>query len=137
MNKYFSAAMPVAIGLAAAFGTTTTAAATGQVHFNTPQAAMRFLATASNHDNVAEIHKVTTPGSFKLFMGMRPELHNLHLQNCSATGHGDYICNLGYSYEYKNQTGKHWNNDASAQVVVAPAIDPGWYLYTFITCGGG
>jgi hypothetical protein len=136
MNKYFSAALPVIIGLAATFGTGAAAAAAEPVHFGTPQAAMRYLAAASNHDNATAIHQVTTPQSFKQFMGMRPELHGLHQGSCTATGHGDYICNLGYSYEYQNQTGKHWNNNAVAQVIVAQALNPGWYLYAFITCGG-
>jgi hypothetical protein len=136
MNKYFSAALPVAIALAATFGTHTAAAAADPVHFGTPQGAMRYLAAASNHDDTAAIHQVTTPQSFKAFMGMRPELHSLHVSSCTATGRGDYICDLDYSYQYQNQTGKHWNNNAVAQVVVAPARDPGWYLYTFITCGG-
>jgi hypothetical protein len=129
MNKYFAAALPVAIGLAAAVGTDAVAQA-APVHFSTPQAAMSYLASASDHGNIAGIHHVTTPASFKEFMGMRPEFHNLRASSCKATGRGDYVCNLGYQY----RDGKHWEN-ATAQVIVAPAVNPGWYLYTFVSCG--
>lgn len=134
MKRYFSVAAglatAVAIGAAGAAGAPHADAA-GRVHFATPQAAMRYLAAASNRDNVTDIHHVTTPASFKQFMSMRPEMHNLKAQSCHATGHGDYLCNLGYQY----REGKH-TESAVAQVIVAPAINPGWYMYAMVTCGG-
>jgi hypothetical protein len=121
--------LTLAISAACAGAVAVAPAANASVHFATPLAATRYFAAASNSGNLTALHRVTTPDSFHLVMGMRKEARDVRAQSCSATGQGDYNCVLSYKFAHKQGTGD-WN------IIVAPAIAPGWYVYTYISCGG-
>jgi hypothetical protein len=55
-------------------------------HFDTPQAAMAYLASAYNSDNTTALHAVTEPRAFRALMGMRSEAVNLRLTRCTLIG---------------------------------------------------
>ena len=101
-------------------------------HFSTPQAAMRYLARAYNHDR-ALMHAVTTPQAYRQLMGMRSEAVNLRLLGCvpSGSGRGDYICTFRHDY----LASLHKSGHGSARFLVAPADNPGWYMDTLLDCG--
>jgi hypothetical protein len=101
-------------------------------HFNTPQAAMRFLAAAYNHHNAKELHWVTTPASYARLMGMRSEAINLRLRYCTLNRkRGDYTCHFRHDYP----PSLHKTGHGAATFIAAPALTPGWYMYTFVGCG--
>jgi hypothetical protein len=100
-------------------------------HFATPQAAMRYLAAAYNRDDVAAIHYVTTPASFKDLMAMRSEAVDLQLRSCASTGRGDYLCVFRHRYPKR----LHDKGYGESQFIAAPAIRQGWYMYQFLNCG--
>lgn len=105
---------------------------TTKVHFATPLAALRYFAAAGNRDDVTALHHVTTPQSFKALMAMRSEAVDVQAKSCSATKRGDYYCALEYRYpKSAHEKGSGWWD-----VIVAPAINPGWYVYQFVSCGG-
>lgn len=110
----------------------TTLARTSRVHFATPLAAMRYFAAAGNRDDVTALHHVTTPQAFKALMAMRSEAVDVQAKSCSATKRGDYYCALEYRYP-KNS---HEKGNGRWDVIVAPATNPGWYVYQFASCGG-
>ncbi len=90
---------------------------------------MRYLAVAFNHHDASALHAVTTPDSYKALMGMRSGAVDLRLKSCSPTGHGDYGCTFIHNYPGK-ETGH-----GSASMIVAPARNPGWYMYQLLDCG--
>ena len=131
--------LPVALTIAAALGIAGTAAAatpalanTAPPHFSTPQSAMRYLAAAYNRHDVTAMHHVTTPSSFRQLTTMWSGPINLKLESCKATGRGDYLCDFRHDLP-KNM---HQHGYGVAEMIVAPAITPGWYLYAIPTCGG-
>ncbi len=107
-------------------------AETTKVHFATPLAALRYFAAAENRDDVTALHHVTTPQAFKALMAMRSEAVDVKAKSCSATKRGDYYCAL----EYRYPKGAHEKGTGWWDVIVAPAVNPGWYVYQFISCGG-
>jgi hypothetical protein len=101
-------------------------------HFRTPQAAMRYLAAAFNRNDATELHHVTTPASYKELKAMRSGAVNLRLVSCVANkGHGDYTCTFRHAYPKR----LHKKGYGSSDMLVAPAINPGWYLYALLDCG--
>src|SRR5215467_8151352 len=117
--------------VAAAIGATAASAATAEPHFRTPQAAMRYLAAAYNHHNAAALHEVTTPRSYRELKRMRSEAVNLRLDSCTRNrGRGDYTCTFTHGYP----ASLHQTGHGSSQFLVAPAIDPGWYMYALLGC---
>jgi hypothetical protein len=148
--KRFSFLLPAAIGLAAAIGVSggvahaaaaspavrqapaqAVTASVVRIHFDTPQAAMRYMAAAWNRGDLRALHHVTTPSAFRDLMGMHSEAVNLKLQHCNATGHGDYICHFQHRYPKSF----HNNGYGASDMIVAPAINPGWYMYSLVGCG--
>lgn len=103
------------------------------LHFNTPQAAMRYLAHAYNHHDRAQLHAVTTPTAFRQLMAMRSEAVNLRLLSCvpSGSGRGDYVCTFRHDYP----ASLHRSGHGSSRFLVAPALNPGWYMYKLLDCG--
>lgn len=89
---------------------------------------MTYLAAAYNHHDNAALHAVTTPGTFRQLMGMRSEAVDLRLKMCRATGLGDYSCT--FTHNYPGQAGH-----GSSDMIAAPALNPGWYLYQILDCG--
>jgi hypothetical protein len=123
----------VALGIATAVVTASpanaapAASSATHVHFATPQDAMRYLAAAYNRGDVVAIHHVTTPASFQELQGMHSEAVNLKLQWCQATGHGDFHCHFQHRYPKSF----HTNGYGASDMIVAPALTPGWYMYSF------
>jgi hypothetical protein len=106
-------------------------AANASVHFATPLAVTRYFAAAVDGNNMPELHQVTTPGSFRAVMAMRGGVRDVQARSCTATGRGDYRCVLSYQFRHQSGSGA-WT------VIVAPADDPGWYVYQYAYqgCGG-
>jgi hypothetical protein len=104
------------------------AANAASVHFTTPLEATRYFAAAVNSADNSALHQVTAPASFKAVMGMRSAVRDVQAQSCTATGRGDYNCILNYQYRHQQGTGS-WD------VIVAPADDPGWYVYQYVAGG--
>src|SRR5215472_16754808 len=102
-------------------------------HFGTPQAAMGYLTSAYNGDNQVALHAVTTPQAFGQLTTMRSEAVNLQLQSCvpSGSGRGDYVCTFQHDYPVS----LHQSGHGSSRILVAPAENPGWYMYTLLDCG--
>jgi hypothetical protein len=93
---------------------------------------MTDLAAAYNSDNDAALHAVTTPNSYLELTQMWSGPVNLQLQYCTADANrGDYYCYFSHDYPASlHETGR-----SVATVLVAPALNPGWYLYTVVECG--
>jgi hypothetical protein len=106
------------------------AANAASVHFTTPLEATRYFAAAVNSGDNTALHQVTTPASFKAVAGMRSEVRDLRAQSCTATGRGDYNCILSYQF-------RHQQGSSSWDVIVAPADNPGWYVYQYVVGGCG
>jgi hypothetical protein len=117
--------------LVSAAGTPSTTTSIVRPHFGTPQAAMRYLAAAYNRRDVAGLHYVTNPSSFKALMAMRSEAVDLQLKSCTRTGHGDYNCVFRHRYPKR----MHDSGYGESDFIAAPAINPGWYMYLFEDCG--
>jgi hypothetical protein len=105
----------------------------GGPHFDTPAAAMAYLTAAYNHYDPAQVHAVTTSQAFSQITAMRSEAVDLQLQSCvaSGSGRGDYVCTFRHDYPVS----LHKSGHGSSQVLVAPAANPGWYMYTLLDCG--
>ena len=108
------------------------AAADNEPHFRTPASAMRYLARAfDRHDTVA-LHEVTTPRSYRELKLLRPQAVDLRLRSCVKNpGRGDYTCNFVHDYP----ASMHQPGQGAATFIVAPALNPGWYLYAVADCG--
>lgn len=101
-------------------------------HFSSPAAAMTYLAAAYNSGNAAALHAVTTPDSYLQLTQMWSGPVNLQLQHCTANGsRGDYYCTFSHDYP----ASLHRTGQAVATMLIAPALNPGWYLYTIVECG--
>ena len=101
-------------------------------HFSTPEAAMAYLAAAYNSGNSAALHAVTTPDSYQQLTQMRSEAVNLQLLSCRVdASRGDYFCDFSHDYP----ASLHQAGHGGSEFLVAPAENPGWYMYTLVECG--
>ena len=103
-------------------------------HFATPEAAMRYLASAWNRNDIVELKHVTDPNARSELLAMHSEATNLSLDRCTFTkARGDYECFFNHDFPkgYKSK-GPH----GTAEFTVGPARRPGWYMTYFIDCGG-
>jgi hypothetical protein len=111
------------------------AAATGGYegpHFTSPESAMTYLTAAYNSDDAAALHPVTTPNSYLELTQMRSEAVNLQLQYCTADANrGDYYCYFQHEYPASLDQAGH----GASTMLIAPAANPGWYLYAVVDCG--
>jgi hypothetical protein len=111
--------------------TPTAPAAPRQLHFATPQAAMRYLAVAYNRNDLAALKHVTTPEARNNLLFMRPNADNLQLVGCTAnTGRGDYLC--GFTHGFPAAT--HHAGTGHAHFTAAPADKVGWYMTVLNDC---
>ena len=93
---------------------------------------MTFLAAAFNSNDAAALHAVTTPSSYRQLIQMRSEAVNLQLLSCRPdASRGDYFCVFRHDYP----ASMHESGSGGSQMVVAPADNPGWYMYTLVECG--
>jgi len=101
------------------------------VHFDTPQAAMRYLASAWNRKDYAALCQVTNPNARYLLVNMHREAVNLRLKSCEKLVVGHYSCTFIHDYPasmHKQGHGRTWLD-------VAPALNPGWYMTVYEGCG--
>jgi hypothetical protein len=61
-------------------------------HFDTPEAAMVYLAYAWNRDDLADLCQVTNPNARLLLLDMHREAVNLRLDHCDKNAMGAYTC---------------------------------------------
>lgn len=104
---------------------------TPAVHFNTPEAAMTYLASAWNRDDLAELCQVTNPNARFLLNDMHKEAVNLRLISCRNTDVGMYQCIFKHDYPetmHKTGTGRTWLD-------VGAADNPGYYMTVYEGCG--
>jgi hypothetical protein len=102
------------------------------VHFDTPEAAMRYLANAWNHDDLTALKHVTDPSARGQLIGMKTEATNLTLDHCTKNAGGDYECIFNHDYPKGYKTTKL---HGTAEFTVGPADKPGWYMTYFESCG--
>ena len=111
--------------------TPTTPPAPRQLHFATPQAAMQYLASAYNRNDLAALKHVTTPEARNNLLFMRPNADNLQLVGCTVNaGRGDYRC--GFTHGFPAAT--HHAGTGHAHFTAAPADKVGWYMTVLNDC---
>jgi hypothetical protein len=107
--------------------------APGPPHFDTPQAAMIYLASAWNRNDIVALSHVTTPAARANLLAMHKEAVNLRLNHCAARPVGDYVCFFDHDYPVgatdTSPGGGH------SVFLVGPARTPGWYMTVFEGCG--
>lgn len=104
----------------------------GATHFDTPEAAMRYLARAWNTNDLQALCQVTNPNARSLLLRAHSEAVNLRLAGCHGFGDGRYTCTFRHDFPRLKQPrhpGRMW-------VDVAPARTPGYYMTVYIGCGG-
>jgi len=99
-------------------------------HFDTPQAAMTYLADAYNAGDLTALHHVTEPRAFSRLMSMRSDALNLRLKYCTPNPRGDYTCYFRHDFP----ASEHKTGHGQAVFIAAPALNPGWYMYQFQSC---
>ena len=124
------AVVALVIGVAAAQAAPA-AAAGRRVHFKTPEAAMRYLASAYNRGDVAALKKVTTPSARRELLEMRAIATDLTLRNCTRSSDGTASCE--FDHGYPKVSGTHAHGEALFRV--APARKYGWYMTVMEGCG--
>ncbi len=93
---------------------------------------MIYLASSYNSHNATALRAVTTPESYRELVQMRSEAVNLQLRNCTPDrGRGDYICYFRHDYP----ASLHQSGHGASKMLIAPALNPGWYLYGVLDCG--
>jgi hypothetical protein len=100
-------------------------------HFDTPEDAMTYLASAWNRDDLADLCQVTNPNARLLLLEMHREAVHLRLSHCDKDSVGSYGCVFDHDYPkklHKNGVGHTW-------VAVAAADIPGWYMTVYEGCG--
>jgi len=100
-------------------------------HFNTPEAAMMYLASAWNREDLGELCQVTNPNARLLLLDMHREAVNLRLQRCDRDGIGHYSCVFDHDYPKK----MHKKGVGHTLVDVESADAPGWYMTIYEGCG--
>lgn len=112
---------------------------TGTPHFDTPQAAMTYLAAAWNADDVQELDYVTDPAGRQQLDSMSTLMENLKLKYCTQNPAGDYTCYFSHDITPSTSPTTYPNPQGfppgEAVFTVAPAATPGWYLTNVIHCG--
>jgi hypothetical protein len=111
----------------------------GAPHFDTPQAAMEYLAAAWNSQNVREIDYVTDPAGRQQLNAMASSMPSLQFKSCTQNPAGDYTCYFSHPVVPSTSPTTYPNPGGyppgEAVFTVAPADGPGWYLTFVIHCG--
>ena len=103
-------------------------------HFNTPESAMSYLASAWNRNDLTQLDHVTNPPARAALGAMHDEAINLRLNHCSSRPQGDYICYFDHDYPEGTSTTLP-GGVGHAVFLVGPADTPGWYMTVFEGCG--
>ncbi len=90
---------------------------------------MAYLAAAYNSDDTTAMHAVTDAQAFTSLQAMRSSEADLRLVSCTPRQQGDYVCSVRYSGPASTSTPEH----GGAMLIMAPALNPGWYMYRFIS----
>jgi hypothetical protein len=117
--------------------TSTPTPPTGGPHFDTPEAAMTYLADAWNRNDIVSLKHVTDPAARRQLVDMYSEARDLKLDHCTFTkSRGDYECFFlhGFPKDYKPEV--PGATVGTAEFTVGPADKPGWYMTFFVDCGG-
>lgn len=111
----------------------------GAPHFDTPQAAMAYLADAWNANDVQQIDYVTDPNGRQELDSMANVLVNLRFTHCTPNPAGDYTCYFMHNIIPSTSPTTYPNPmnypPGEAVFTVAPAATPGWYLTNVLHCG--
>ena len=108
-------------------------AASKPPHFDTPEAAMRYLTSAWNRNDIVELKHVTDPSARVQLNAMHSEATNLKLTSCTKRPQGDYDCIFSHDFPAGYQHPK--KSVGEAEFIVGPADTPGWYMTVFQHCG--
>lgn len=133
-------AIPTTPGTAATVPVHQTCSASGAPHFDTPEAAMSYLASAWNSNDVREIDYVTDPAGRAQMDSMASLMVNLQFKSCTENpAVGDYTCYFTHDIA-RSSTSTTYPNPMNyppgeAVFTVAPAEAPGWYLTEVLHCG--
>ena len=106
---------------------------TAPLPFATPEAAMRYLASAFNRGDTADLRRVTTPSARQALQEMHGEAVNLRLGRCTHQPAGDYLCS--FVHDYPRALHKPRTARGAATFTVGPADKPGWYMTVLESCG--
>ena len=102
-----------------------------KLYFATPQAAMRYLTVAYNHNDLAALAHVTTPVARANLVAMHRTAVNLRLVGCTARpGLGDYTC--AFTHDFPPE--RHLSGHGQAHFIAAPADRHGWYMTVLEDC---
>ena len=101
------------------------------VHFDTPEAAMTYLAAAWNHNDLAALCKVSNPNARFELEQMHREAVNLRLVSCMSIAPGSYTCKFRHDYPAH----MHKSGTGHAVFDVGAADNPGYYMTVFEGCG--
>ena len=85
---------------------------------------MTYLAAAYNSDDATAMHAVTDAQAFTSLQAMRLSDVDMELVSCTPRQQGDYVCTVRYSSNSEHR---------AAMLIAAPALNPGWYMYRFIS----
>jgi hypothetical protein len=101
------------------------------VHFATPEAAMTYLASAWNRNDLEALCKVSNPNARFELQQMHREAVNLRLVSCTSIAPGSYTCKFRHDYP------KHMHKSGTGHAVfdVGAADNPGYYMTVFEGCG--
>jgi hypothetical protein len=105
----------------------------GPPHFDTPQAAMTYLAAAWNANDTVALRHVTNPAARDALDAMHAEAVNLRLDHCDERPEGDYLCSFRHDYPAGTATAEP--GGGQAVFLVGPALTPGWYMTVLQSCG--
>ncbi|MHB8467483.1 MAG: hypothetical protein ACYDH6_00815 [Acidimicrobiales bacterium] len=103
-------------------------------HFDTPEAAMTYLAAAWNANDLVSLRHVTNPAARAQLDAMHSEAINLRLDHCTKRPEGDYECTFRHDYPAATPTTMP-GGVGEAAFLVGPADTPGWYMTVFEHCG--
>ncbi|MEO7556598.1 MAG: hypothetical protein ABIV94_08345 [Acidimicrobiales bacterium] len=105
-------------------------------HFDTPEAAMTYLAAAWNAGDQVSLRHVTNPDARDRLEGMHEEAVDLRLSRCEEREtRGDYVCYFDHTYPAGYVSKTPSGQPAPAVFLVGPADAPGWYMTVFQSCG--
>jgi hypothetical protein len=102
-------------------------------HFDTPEAAMTYLAAAWNAHDLVSLKHVTDPAARDQLDAMHNEAVNLRLDHCNIQPAGDYECYFDHDYPLLHTPPS--GGPGQAEFLVGPADEPGWYMTVFVGCG--
>ncbi len=109
----------------------------GKPHFDTAEAAMRYLAAAWNANDLVKLKHVTDPSARDELNAMHGVATNLRLNHCDFNPNpGDYTCHFDHDYPPHASTTMVMPDPHKGEAVflVGPADTPGWYMTVFESC---